>query len=94
MAGERGEERKGPNRGRDGKTLNVSVHQRRDVWAMVVSVVTKRTANRLRKRHFVLFRGMIWFYKYLLECFIEMHSVFCSHSVSMCVCLSVCARDV
>lgn len=38
----------------------------------------------------MLFRGMIWFYKYLLECFIEMHSVFCSHSGSMCVCLCVC----
>lgn len=41
------------NRGRKGKALfNVSVHPCQDVWVMTVSMVTKRTANTLKRQTF------------------------------------------
>lgn len=50
---------RGITQGEGDDTFNVSVHQHGDVWAMAVSVETKRTANRLRETHLVLLRAQV-----------------------------------
>lgn len=92
----------GLNRGREGKTLNISVHQCEDVWAVVVSLVTKRKANTPRDRVFICFLGHelgIWLNKHHFEHFTKKHALVFVQSLSMCVCfcmrlyLKTCIRS-
>lgn len=54
---------------------------------MVVSVATKRTANRLRERRFVLLGAQVG--NLVLQIFIEMYSLYFVHSLFACWCARV-----